>query len=133
MRRSVSSCRIASGAIGTSGRDRWRSFKAGTEIVAKAVRIWDQSAGKTPAAMTVERRCRGFAQRNSISVSGEPRQDATECRSPSTLQGAARFAQGGNTLGVVDERRVRVGGEVTANTTYEYRMHVMDSTVTCWP
>ena len=30
MRRSASSCRITSGAIGTSGRDRWRSFKAGT-------------------------------------------------------------------------------------------------------
>lgn len=53
-----------------------------------------------------------------------------------TLQGAARFVQGGNTFSGVSTSagssiawEATGAGEVTANTTYEYgRMHVMDST-----
>ena len=44
------------------------------EIVAKAARIWDQSAGKTPAGTTVERTDAEALRSGSISVkSGEPR------------------------------------------------------------
>lgn len=86
------------------------------EIVAKAARIWDQSAGKTPAGTTVERTDAEALRSGSISVKVVNRAGDAIAGVPFTvtLQGAARFVQGGNTFsGVVDERRVldRVGGD----------------------
>ena len=86
------------------------------KIVAKAARIWDQSAGKTPAGTTVERTDAEALRSGSISVKVVNRAGDAIAGVPFTvtLQGAARFVQGGNTFsGVVDERRVldRVGGD----------------------
>lgn len=108
------------------------------EIVAKAARIWDQSAGKTPAGTTVERTDAEALRSGSISVKVVNRAGDAIAGVPFTvtLQGAARFVQGGNTFSGVSTSagssiawEATGAGEVTANTTYEYgRMHVMDST-----
>lgn len=108
------------------------------EIVAKAARIWDQSAGKTPAGTTVERTDAEALRSGSISVKVVNRDGDAIAGVPFTvtLQGAARFVQGGNTFSGVSTIagssiawEATGAGEVTVNTTYEYgRMHVMDST-----
>lgn len=108
------------------------------EIVVKAARIWDQSAGKTPAGTTVERTDAEALRSGSISVKVVNRAGDAIAGVPFTvtLQGAARFVQGGNTFSGVSTSagssiawEATGAGEVTANTTYEYgRMHVMDST-----
>ena len=108
------------------------------EIVAKAAQIWDQSAGKTPAGTTVERTDAEALRSGSISVKVVNRAGDAIAGVPFTvtLQGPARFVQGGNTFSGVSTSagssiawEATGAGEVTANTTYEYgRMHVMDST-----
>lgn len=108
------------------------------EIVAKAARIWDQSAGKTPAGTTVERTDAEALRSGSISVKVVNRDGDAIAGVPFTvtLQGPARFIQGGNTFSGVSTSagssiawEATGAGEVTVNTTYEYgRMHVMDST-----
>lgn len=108
------------------------------EIVAKAARIWDQSAGKTPAGTTVERTDAEALRSGSILVKVVNRVGDAIAGVPFTvtLQGPARFVQGGNTFSGVSTSagssiawEATGAGEVTANTTYEYgRMHVMDST-----
>lgn len=59
------------------------------EIVAKAARIWDQSAGKTPAGTTVERTDAEALRSGSISVKvvTAPVTRSRECRSPSPCRG----------------------------------------------
>ena len=66
------------------------------EIVAKAARIWDQSAGKTPAGTTVERTDAEALRSGSISVKVVNRAGDAIAGVPFTvtLQGAARFVQG---------------------------------------
>ena len=108
------------------------------EIVAKAAQIWDQSAGKTPAGTTVERTDAEALRSGSILVKVVNRVGDAIAGVPFTvtLQGPARFVQGGNTFSGVSTSagssiawEATGAGEVTANTTYEYgRMHVMDST-----
>lgn len=108
------------------------------EIVAKAAQIWDQSAGKTPAGTTVERTDAEALRSGSILVKVVNRAGDAIAGVPFTvtLQGPARFVQGGNTFSGVSTSagssiawEATGAGEVTANTTYEYgRMHVMDST-----